>query len=87
MVYYSVLAVTPTSEDWIPSYLVAVNALVAKHGGRYLARTANHKRLEGEGEEVAQRVILEWPSKEAGLCLHEGSGLSPPSPSSDQRFD
>ena len=34
MAYYSVLDVTPTTEDWIPSYIGPANALVAKHGGR-----------------------------------------------------
>ena len=67
--YYSVLAVTPTSEDWIPDYLPAANALVAKHGGRYLARTASHERLEGDGEGAALRIILEWPSKEAAQAF------------------
>ena len=65
MLYYSVLAVTPTSQDWIPAYIGPANALVAKHGGRYLARTANHMRLEGEGEDAALRIVIEWPSKEA----------------------
>ena len=69
MAYYSVLAVTPTSEDWIPDYLGPANRLVAKHGGAYLARTASHERLEGEGEDAALRIILEWPSKEAALAF------------------
>ncbi len=69
MTYYSVLAVTPTSEDWIPDYLPAANALVAKHGGKYLARTANHQRLEGEGNDAALRIVLEWPSKEAAVAF------------------
>lgn len=65
MSYYSVLAVTPISEDWIPDYIGPTNAVVARHGGKYLARTASHERLEGEGEGAALRVIIEWPSKEA----------------------
>lgn len=67
MAYYSVLAVTPTSEDWIPDYLPAANTLVAKHGGKYLARTANHEQLEGADDPAALRIILEWPNKEAAL--------------------
>lgn len=67
--YYSVLAVTPTSEDWIPSYLEAANQLVAKHGGKYLARTANHEQLEGEKQEAALRIVLQWPSKEAAKAF------------------
>ena len=53
MASYSVLAVTPTSDEWIPGYLPAANALVAKHGGKYLARTASHQRLFGERDNAA----------------------------------
>ena len=65
MTYFSVLAVTPTSEDWIPDYIGPANKLVAQHGGKYLARTSSHERLEGEGEDAALRIIIQWPSKEA----------------------
>ena len=62
---YSVLAVTPKNEDWIPDYLPIANALVAKHGGRYLARTAHHAQVEGDTQPAALRILLEWPNKEA----------------------
>ena len=65
MTYYSVLAVTPTNQDWIPGYLSPALDIITKHGGKYLARTTSHARLEGEGEDAALRVILEWPSKDA----------------------
>lgn len=65
MSYYSVLAVTPTSEDWIPHYIGPANALVAKHGGKYLARTATHEQIEGNEQSTALRIIIEWPSAEA----------------------
>ena len=65
MVYYSVLAVTPTSDDWVADYIASVNAIVARHGGKYLARTASHERLEAQGEDAALRIIIAWPSKEA----------------------
>lgn len=67
MKYYSVLDVTPTTEDWIPDYLPIANSLVAKHGGKYLARTASHEQVEGEKKEAGLRIILEWPSKEAAM--------------------
>ena len=69
MKYYSVLAVTPTSQEWIPGYLGPANRLVAKHGGKYLARTAGHERLEGEGEGAALRIIIEWPFKDAAKAF------------------
>lgn len=69
MTYYSVLDVTPTSENWIPDYLPTANKLVAKHGGKYLARTASHEQVEGEKKEAALRIILVWPSKEAAMAF------------------
>lgn len=77
MTHYSVLAVTPHTEDWIPAYLEAANALVAKHGGKYLARTGNHERLEGEGEDAALRIVLEWPSKEAAMAFMNDPAYAP----------
>ena len=69
MSYYSVLEVTPTNDSWIPDYIGSANALVAKHGGKYLARTASHERLEGTGEDAALRIILVWPSKENAVAF------------------
>ncbi len=77
MAYYSVLAVTPTSRDWIPDYLGPANALVAKHGGKYLARTSNHQRLEGEGEDAALRIVIEWPSEKAAKAFMSDPGYVP----------
>ena len=47
MPHYSLLSSAPTSEEWIPSYVEAVAPMVAKHGGKYLARTTNYERMEG----------------------------------------
>ena len=77
MSYYSVLAVTPTTEDWIPDYIGPANALVAQYGGKYLARTASHERLEGEGEDATLRIIIEWPSKEAALGFMNDPAYQP----------
>ncbi|WP_417227802.1 DUF1330 domain-containing protein [Amphritea sp.] len=67
MAYYSVLDVTPTSDDWIPAYSAVSDTLVSKHGGQYIARTSNHERLEGEGEGAAMRIVIVWPSRQAAL--------------------
>lgn len=77
MTSYSVLDVTPTSDDWIPDYLAAVTGLVEKHGGRYLARTSSHERLEGEGDEVGVRVIIEWPSRDAAMAFMNDPDYAP----------
>ncbi|MEM1323218.1 MAG: DUF1330 domain-containing protein [Bacteroidota bacterium] len=77
MAYYSVLDVTPTTEDWIPAYIGPANKLVAQYGGKYLARTANHERLEGKGEGAALRIIIEWPSKEAAVNFMNDTTYAP----------
>ncbi|NNE08484.1 MAG: DUF1330 domain-containing protein [Gemmatimonadetes bacterium] len=69
MAYYSVLEVTPTSEDWIPGYLGSAGAILAKHGGKYLARTGSHERLEGSGDNPALRIVISWPSKDAAVAF------------------
>jgi len=69
MAYYSVLDVTPTTDSWIPAYLEPANRLVAKHGGKYLARTSSHEQIEGEKKDAALRIVIEWPSKEAALSF------------------
>ena len=74
---YSLISSTPTSEDWIPSYVESVGALVARHGGKYLARTADFERLEGSGDDPAAFVVIEWPSKEAGLAFFNDPEYQP----------
>ncbi|QSX31088.1 DUF1330 domain-containing protein [Shewanella cyperi] len=67
MTYYSVLDVTPTTQEWIPDYIGPANRLVAHYGGKYLARTASHEQIEGQGDKPALRIIIEWPSRQAAL--------------------
>lgn len=69
MSYYSILDVTPTSEEWIPDYIGPANELVAKYGGKYLARTASHEQLEGEAKPAALRIIILWPTREAAVSF------------------
>ncbi|NOI27065.1 DUF1330 domain-containing protein [Vibrio coralliilyticus] len=65
--YYSVLEVTPTVQDWIPDYIGPANKLVTQYGGKYLARTDSHERLEGDATDPALRIIIQWPSRQAAL--------------------
>lgn len=67
MTYFSILDVTPTTEDWISEYIAPANRLVSQYGGKYIARTASHEQLEGEDQSAALRIIIEWPSKQAAL--------------------
>lgn len=77
MAYYSVLAVTPTNEDWIPGYIEPANKLVAQYGGKYLARTDSHEQIEGADQKAALRIIIEWPSKQAAMDFMNDSSYAP----------
>lgn len=66
---YSILAVTPTSEDWIPDYIGSANRLAARHGGKYLARTSAHEQIEGDDTPASLRIIIVWPSKDAAKAF------------------
>ncbi|WP_394240993.1 DUF1330 domain-containing protein [Vibrio astriarenae] len=65
--YYSVLEVTPTTDEWVADYIGPANKLVAQYGGKYVARTNSHECLEGQGEDPALRIIIEWPSRQAAI--------------------
>ncbi len=77
MAHYSVVFVTPKSDTWIPDYLAAVTPLVEKHGGKYLARTASHERLEGVDPSPGLIVIIEWPSKESAEAFYRDPAYQP----------
>ncbi|MEN8657875.1 DUF1330 domain-containing protein [Marivita sp.] len=77
MAYYSVLDVTPTSEDWIPDYLPTANERVAAHGGKYVVRTTRHEQVEGDTQEAGLRIIIKWPSKEAAKAFMADEDYAP----------
>ena len=77
MAYYSMVTLTPTDESWIPGYLAGVTPLVAKHGGKYLARTADYRHVEGDGKDPALCVLLEWPSKDAFEAFYNDPDYQP----------
>ena len=77
MSYYAVVFVTPKSEAWIPDYRGAVGPLVAKHGGKYLARTTSHARLEGTDPSPGLIVLIEWPSKESAEAFYRDPAYQP----------
>ncbi|MEL6304984.1 MAG: DUF1330 domain-containing protein [Bacteroidota bacterium] len=77
MKHFSVLDVTPQTDEWIPNYLPTANKLVAKHGGKYLARTASHEQVEGDTQEAGLRIVIEWPSKENAISFMEDPDYIP----------
>jgi uncharacterized protein (DUF1330 family) len=65
MKYYAVAEIEVTDPTWVREYITDVTAIVERRGGRYLARTTQVERVEGEGATPQTFLIIEWPSKEA----------------------
>ena len=77
MSHYSVVQLTMTDPSWLAEYVPAVTAMVHKHGGKYLARTPNLEKIEGDGPAPDVVVLLEFPSKEATLAFYNDPEYQP----------
>ena len=58
-------------------YLENVTKMTENAGGRYLARTAQIDRLEGDREKPDFCVIIEFPSREAAISLLSSDEYQP----------
>jgi uncharacterized protein (DUF1330 family) len=65
MPVYMIADVKVTNDSWVPEYAATVHKLVQKHGGRYLARSANVKTLEGEPLDTSFVALVQFPSEDA----------------------
>ena len=70
--HYTHVACTPTTFDWIPSYLEAVPKLVFKHGGRYLYRSTEFESVEMPADlPTTFMVLIEWPDAESAAAFYD----------------
>lgn len=65
MAVYVIADIKVTDDSWIPDYAANVHSIVAKHGGRYLSRTANIATVEGEALDTSLVALIEFPTMEA----------------------
>ena len=77
MSVYIIADVQVTDESWIPDYAAKVHDIVHKHGGKYLARSANLTTLEGEPLETTLIALLEFPSAEAARAFASDPEYAP----------
>src|SRR5437868_7122363 len=77
MKYYCVAEIEITDQSWVPEYIENVTKMVDRHGGRYLARTSNIQKLEGDRTAPGLFVIIEWPSKEAAESFYDSDEYKP----------
>ena len=65
MPVYLIADVKVNDDSWIPEYAEKVHDIVHRHGGKYLARSANITNLEGEPLDTTLIALLEFPSLDA----------------------
>jgi uncharacterized protein (DUF1330 family) len=64
--------------SWRPQYREKVDELVAKHGGRYVARTTSPwEVLEGAAPEVTNITMIEFPSMEHARAWYHDPEYAP----------
>jgi uncharacterized protein (DUF1330 family) len=64
--------------SWRRAYREVVDKLVAKHGGRYVARTTNPwEVLEGAAADVTNITMIEFPSMERARAWYNDPEYAP----------
>jgi len=69
--YYAVAELDVTDPGWVSDYVADVTPMVERRGGRYLARTMQIERIEGERTPPQVLLLIEWPSRQAADEFYE----------------
>ena len=77
MKYYSVAEIDIIDASWVSGYVRDVTKLVEKYGGRYLARTSNVEKIEGERNAPQIFLIIEWTSRDVALTFYNSAEYEP----------
>ena len=75
--YLAVIEIDISDQSWIADYERQVGSLVARHGGRILARTATSERIEGERESPDGVAIVEFPSRDSFQAFYDDPDYVP----------
>jgi uncharacterized protein (DUF1330 family) len=77
MKHYAIAEIDVTDPGWVGSYIRAVTPMIERLGGRYLARTSDVERIEGDRPAAQVTVIVEWPSREAAMAFYDSEEYRP----------
>ncbi len=77
MKVYTVAELTITDPSWTEQYLKQVTPMVERHGGRYLARTPNMEKIEGQRALPQLALIIEFPSRQAADAFYYSEEYAP----------
>ena len=74
---YAISLAQMRDDSWVKHYAAKTEALVVKHGGRYLVRGANLEKLEGAAPLPHVVVVIEFPSLAHARAWHSDPEYRP----------
>ncbi len=77
MSVYVIADVKITDDSWVPEYAAKVHDIVHKHGGKYLARSANITNLEGDPLDTTLIALIEFPDEESVKAFANDPAYAP----------
>lgn len=77
MAVYMIAQVKVIDDAWLPDYAAKVHDIVHRHGGEYLARSANIVSLEGEAPDATVIGILKFPTLAAAKSFASDAEYAP----------
>ncbi|MET4128854.1 DUF1330 domain-containing protein [Roseovarius sp. MBR-6] len=77
MPVYLIAQVKVAEDSWVPEYAARTHDIAAKHGGRYLSRSANITTLEGNAPDTTLIALIEFPSLEAAKAFGSDPEYAP----------
>ena len=74
---YAIGSVQMRNDSWVQEYAAKTEAIVARHGGRYLVRGVNAEQLEGALPLPHVMVVIEFPSMAHARAWHSDPEYAP----------
>ena len=66
-----------TDDSWVPDYAANVHDIVHKHGGKYLARSANITNLEGDPLDTTLIAVIQFPDEASARAFATDPAYAP----------
>lgn len=77
MTAYVIADIKVIDDSWVPDYAANVLDIVHKHGGKYLARSANISTIEGKELDTTLVALLQFPSIDAARAFANDPEYAP----------
>ena len=74
---YVIGSVQMRDDSWVKEYAAKTEAIVTRHGGRYLVRGSTLEQLEGPDPLPHVMVVIEFPSMERARAWHTDPEYAP----------